>query len=72
MMSMSHFLRAIVLLMTLSMLNGCGSGSSVRDNFCLIYDPVYTSPDDTEETRKQNDGNNAVWLEKCEKKNDGK
>jgi len=39
----------------------------VPGNFCAIYSPVYTSRSDTEETKKQVDKNNAVWLEVCEK-----
>ena len=36
--------------------------------FCSVYKPVYTSRTDTEETKKQVDKNNAVWLEYCEGK----
>ncbi|MFH1158776.1 MAG: hypothetical protein V1721_07885 [Pseudomonadota bacterium] len=50
----------------LMMQSGCGSVS--RASFCDIYQPVYMARQDTEETKKQLDRNNAVWLELCEKK----
>ena len=34
-------------------------------DFCQVYQPVYTAKADTEETKVQVDGNNAVWLELC-------
>lgn len=37
-------------------------------DFCTVYKPIYTSETDTEETQKQIDKNNAVWMEKCETK----
>lgn len=49
----------------LTTLSACGTSSPVRD-FCLIYEPIYHSPADTEETRQQADRNNAAWLELCE------
>lgn len=39
-------------------------------HFCLLYEPVYTSVNDTEETIKQVVKNNAIWLEFCEHKKD--
>ncbi len=39
-----------------------------RADFCDIYKPVYLSRQDTEETKKQIDGNNAVWVGLCKKK----
>jgi hypothetical protein len=30
-----------------------------------LYEPVYTSPADTEATLRAVDRNNAVWLELC-------
>jgi hypothetical protein len=56
---------------------GCAIGSPATEPepiksavlpFCAIYVPVYSSKLDTEETKKQIDKNNAVWLEYCEKK----
>lgn len=34
-------------------------------SFCALYVPVYTSGADSEETRRQADVNNAVWLALC-------
>lgn len=45
------------------MLSACAGDS--RAEFCQLYRPVYTHADDTEETRRQADVNNAVWLELC-------
>lgn len=45
---------------------GCGSASRGGE-FCLLYRPVYLHESDTEDTKIQIDGNNAVWLEFCEK-----
>jgi len=45
---------------------GCGSASRGGE-FCLLYQPVYLHENDTEDTKIQIDGNNAVWLEFCEK-----
>ena len=39
----------------------------IPNTFCAIYVPVYTSKADTEETKRQVDKNNAVWLELCSK-----
>ena len=49
--------------MTISLLSGCGNGS--RGSFCAVYIPVYMSADDTEETKRQIDANNAVWAKDC-------
>jgi len=49
----------------LLLLTGCATASRGAD-YCMVYEPVYTSPEDTEETRTQVDGNNAVWLELCD------
>jgi hypothetical protein len=54
---------------------GCATDSRVSEpepvrpityDFCAVYVPVYTAVADTEETKKQVDKNNAVWLEHCE------
>lgn len=60
------------------MLSGCVPSLDVRVrpetslkpllDFCAVYLPVYTDEKDTEETQKQIDKNNAVWMEKCETK----
>ena len=61
-------LRGIGFALTLTMLQGCETASQGQNSFCLLYKPVYTSVRDTEETRLEVDGNNAVWLElKCGK-----
>ena len=53
-------------LLTISiMLTSCASVSPVSD-FCLIYEPVYVSDDDTEETVRQVMLNNAAWEEICQ------
>lgn len=44
--------------MTLTLLSGCASDSS--GSFCGIYEPVY------DYEVKTIDGNNAVYLERCE------
>lgn len=51
--------------MILLPLSACATGS--RASFCAIYRPVYTAAQDTEETKKQADGNNAAWLALCGK-----
>jgi hypothetical protein len=40
----------------------------VLGNFCAIYKPVYFSKADTEETKRQIDLNNVVWVDQCEGK----
>lgn len=65
----------------LSTASGCGIGSReieppapikpitrIVDTYCSTYVPVYTSRSDTEETKRQVDKNNAVWLERCDEK----
>ncbi len=52
--------------MMLMLQSGCASG--LRGSFCDIYHPVYTAPKDTAETKRQVDGNNAVWLALCAEK----
>jgi hypothetical protein len=37
----------------------------VTGSFCLLYKPITTSTQDTEETKVQVDANNAVWLGMC-------
>ena len=61
----SLILLASVFVLTAALLSGCGSVSG--GSFCGIYTPVYTSPDDTEETQEQIDQNNAVYLELCDR-----
>jgi len=65
--------------LTLLLLSGCALGSNgtkpaltpapvVVGNFCAIYKPVYFSKNDTEETKRQIDLNNIVWVDQCEGK----
>jgi hypothetical protein len=51
--------------MMLLMPAACAPAS--RGDFCTLYLPVYTAAEDSAETRRQADANNAVWLEICEK-----
>ncbi len=45
-------------------LTGCGGASPVND-FCLIYEPVYVSKDDSDETVRQTMRNNVAWEALC-------
>ena len=45
-------------------LAGCATVSPASD-FCLIYEPVYVSGEDTAETVRQVMRNNAAWAELC-------
>ncbi len=51
-------------LITLTMLTSC-VGNIPASEFCLIYEPVYVSDDDTEETVRQVMLNNAAYDEIC-------
>ena len=62
---MLRILFVIILITVLTMQIGCARGSHARSSFCSVYDPVYMSVDDSEETKVQIDNNNAVWLELC-------
>gem|GEM_PF-1598051 len=53
-------------LMTLLLLIGCGKNIPASD-YCLLYRPVYSHPSDTEETKRQIDGNNIVYDTLCDK-----
>ncbi len=60
-------MRAIACALILTTLASCAGAlpektDTLRD-FCLVYEPVYTSPADSEETRRQVDRNNAAWIE---------
>lgn len=65
MMPWKSVIACALMLITLS---GCETGSRGINNFCLLYQPVYHSKKDTEETKASIDVNNAIWLEKCDKK----
>ncbi len=70
MMSRKRSAYAIVSIAILTTASACAAGSSVIRDFCQLYHPVYISRSAdfiSEETRRVIDGNNAVWMEKCEK-----
>ena len=46
------------------LLSGCVSVGGAN-NFCRIYEPVYTSEEDTEETVEAVGRNNAVYMVLC-------
>ncbi len=46
------------------LLSACAK--NLDGDFCLLYEPVYSSAQDTEETQKQIDNNNVVWEVLCE------
>ena len=60
------WMRVIVFVVILTTLTSCATGSRGSRDFCLTYTPVYTAKTDTEETKRQVDGNNAVFLELCD------
>lgn len=62
--------RAIACALMLLTLQGCAGVSG--GDFCDIYQPVYTHDEDTEETRRQADVNNAAWMELCGGRGEGK
>lgn len=55
---------ATICAMTAIMLAGCARVSG--GEYCSLYNPVYTSVMDSEETQAQVDLNNAVWMELCD------
>lgn len=54
------------LVLTLIILQGCGTGSCGKNSYCAIYEPVYTDTPKTNPEPDANDRNNAAWLEICE------
>ena len=65
-MSKKLWMRVTGFAVILTTLTSCAGGSAGIRDFCLIYEPVYTAKADTEKTKQQCDGNNAVWLELCD------
>lgn len=59
----ARLLRATACAVILAMPAACATAS--RGDFCQVYKPVYTVAADSEKTKSQVDGNNAVWLELC-------
>jgi hypothetical protein len=57
--------RLMMFLTTLALLSGCESASPVSD-YCTIYEPIYSSLEDTEETKRQIDRENVKFLAVCE------
>lgn len=51
-------------LITLMFVTGCKTVS--RNNFCVLYTPVYSRDTDRQELRDNINANNAVYLELCE------
>lgn len=49
----------------------CATASPGAGDFCLIYEPVYVSEQDTAETVRQVMRNNAAWVTLCEVPEDG-
>ena len=58
-------MRLTMLLATVALLNGCASASPASD-YCMIYEPIYSSMEDTEETYRQINRENAKYLAVCE------
>ena len=58
-------MRLMMWLTTVALLSGCASASSVSD-YCVVYEPIYSSMEDTEETARQIDRENAKYLAVCE------
>ncbi len=54
----------LLLGLMLMLLGGCATNTPASD-YCLLYQPVYSHADDTEQTKIQIDGNNAVYDELC-------
>ena len=65
-MALKKFNKSVIALsLILPFLTSCASGSPVIDTYCAYYNPVYTSVKDTEQTKKDVDENNAIWLKRC-------
>lgn len=59
----------VVLLGVLACVTGCASVSAATADPCVAFEPITTTGEEqvmlTEETMRQIDGHNAVWLELC-------
>lgn len=63
----SRMLEALYLLtLMVILLSGCVTSTPADNSFCLIYEPVYTSVKDTEDTKLQVDTNNLAFECLCE------
>ena len=60
----------VVLLGILVFVTGCASVSAATADPCLAFEPLTTTAEEqvmlTEETMRQIDAHNGVWLELCE------
>jgi len=65
-MSRRQTARGVACATTLIMLAGCAGDSPAVSDFCVLYEPVYVSQDDTAETVRQAMRNNAVWQALCD------
>lgn len=60
----SKKLARLGILLTISLfVQSCATNTN--GDFCLVYEPVYSCDDDTEETRVQIDRNNVVYERLC-------
>jgi len=57
--------RLSVPLMTATLLSGCAS-ASVGNDYCLLYEPIMSSSEDSDDTLRQIDRENVKWLAVCE------
>jgi hypothetical protein len=59
-----------VVLLALACVSGCASVSAATADPCVAFEPITTTGEEqvmlTEETMRQIDAHNAVWLELCE------
>ena len=58
-------MRLMTLLVTVISLSGCKTVSPASD-YCTIYEPIYSSMEDTEETVRQINRENVKFLAVCE------
>jgi hypothetical protein len=60
----------VVLLGVLACVTGCASVSAATADPCVVFAPITTTGEEqvvlTDETMRQIDAHNAVWLELCE------
>ena len=65
----SQFQRGLKLsgLLTLTLLSISGCKTVSVNNFCDLYEPVYSRDTDRQELRDSINRNNAVYLELCDK-----
>ena len=62
--SLKQIMLGISLTILLLLVTSCVGNT--QGSFCLLYNPVYTDIEDTEQTKTQVDDNNIVWEELCE------